>query len=50
VVGYSRMMGRDEAGTLGHLKTFERDVIEPAISNHSGRIVKRMGDGYLVEF
>ena len=50
VVGYSRLMGADEAGTLARLKSFESEVIEPAVSGHSGRIVKRMGDGYLVEF
>ncbi|SLN44357.1 Adenylate and Guanylate cyclase catalytic domain protein [Roseovarius albus] len=50
VVGYSRMMGADEVGTLGNLKAFEKDVIEPVVSKHSGRIFKRMGDGYLAEF
>ena len=50
VVGYSRMMGADEAGTLAALKTIEREVIDPAMAQHGGRIVKRMGDGYLVEF
>ncbi len=50
VVGYSRLMGADEAGTLALLNTFENDVIEPTVAGHSGRIVKRMGDGYLVEF
>ena len=50
VVGYSRMMGEDEAGTLSRLKQFEKDVIGPAVARHAGRIVKQMGDGYLVEF
>jgi adenylate cyclase len=50
VVGYSRLMGADEAGTLARLKACEADVIEPAVAHHGGRIVKRMGDGYLVEF
>ena len=50
VVGYSRIMGADEAGTLARLKGFESDVIDPTVSRHSGRIVKRLGDGYLVEF
>ena len=50
VVGYSRSMGADEAGTLARLKSFEGEVIEPTVSGHSGRVVKRMGDGYLVEF
>ncbi|GAB5467095.1 MAG: adenylate/guanylate cyclase domain-containing protein [Rhodospirillales bacterium] len=50
VVGYSRLMGEDEAGTLERLKACEAAVIEPAVARHGGRIVKRMGDGYLVEF
>ena len=50
VVGYSRLMSADEAGTLQLLKTHEIGVIEPAVAKHNGRIVKRMGDGYLAEF
>ena len=50
IVGYSHLMGADEAGTLNHLKTTEAEVIEPAVTGHHGRIVKRMGDGFLVEF
>jgi len=50
VVGYSRLMGEDEAGTLARLKSCETDLIEPTVERHGGRIVKRMGDGYLVEF
>jgi adenylate cyclase len=50
VVGYSRLMGLDEAGTLSRLNTLRRDLIDPAIAAHSGRIVKLMGDGALVEF
>ena len=50
VVGYSRLMGSDEAGTLARLKAMRRDLIDPAIAAHSGRIVKLMGDGALVEF
>ena len=50
VVGYSRLMERDEAGTLAALKTRRRDVLQPAIASHRGRIVKVMGDGVLVEF
>jgi adenylate cyclase len=50
VVGYSRLMGIDEAGTLARLKTVRRDLIDPKIDAHSGRIVKLMGDGVLVEF
>jgi class 3 adenylate cyclase len=50
IVGYSRLMGEDEAATLAHLKSCEADVIEPSVQRHHGRIVKRMGDGYLVAF
>src|SRR5580700_127690 len=50
VVGYSRLMGTDEAGTLSRLNTLRRELIDPAIAAHSGRIVKLMGDGALVEF
>jgi len=50
VVGYSRLMGIDEAGTLKRLKTLRRGLIDPAIAAHAGRIVKLMGDGVLVEF
>ncbi|MEP3279546.1 MAG: adenylate/guanylate cyclase domain-containing protein, partial [Stappiaceae bacterium] len=50
VVGYSRMMGEDETGTLMRLKAFERNIIAPAVDEHSGRIIKRMGDGYIVQF
>ena len=50
VVGYSRLMGIDEAGTLARLKALRRNLIDPQIAAHSGRIVKLMGDGVLVEF
>ena len=50
VVGYSRLMGIDEAGTLARLKAIRRDLIDPLIAAHSGRTVKLMGDGALVEF
>ena len=50
VVGYSRLMAADEAGTLAALKALRRDFIEPKIAEHHGRIVKLMGDGALVEF
>ncbi len=50
VVGYSRLMAVDEAGTHARLKALRRDFIEPAIAAHHGRIVKLMGDGALVEF
>jgi TolB-like protein/Flp pilus assembly protein TadD len=50
VVGYSRLMSLDEVGTLSRLTALRRDLIDPAIAAHSGRIVKLMGDGALVEF
>ena len=50
VVGYSRLMGLDEAGTLLRLNALRRELIDPTITAHSGRIVKLMGDGALVEF
>jgi adenylate cyclase len=50
VVGYSRLMAHDEAGTLERLKILRRDLFDPSIAAHSGRIVKLMGDGTLVEF
>jgi class 3 adenylate cyclase/pimeloyl-ACP methyl ester carboxylesterase len=50
VVGYSRLMGEDEAGTLAQLKTTRSELIEPAIAKHGGRIVKLMGDGLLADF
>ena len=50
VAGYSRLIGEDEAGTLGRLKAVRARVIDPAIDEHRGRIVKTTGDGILVEF
>ncbi len=50
VVGYSRMMGADEAGTLAALRHHREAVFDPAVSNHHGRIVKLIGDGTLAEF
>ena len=50
VVGYSRLMEADEAGTLARLKAVRADFIEPTIAKHKGRTVKLMGDGALVEF
>jgi adenylate cyclase len=50
VVGYSRLMGEDEAGTLAALKVHRTELIDPRIAEHNGRIVKVMGDGLLVEF
>jgi adenylate cyclase len=50
VAGYSRLMGADEHGTLEALKAHRREVIDPTIADHTGRIVKTTGDGMLVEF
>src|SRR6266700_784631 len=50
VVGYSRLMAHDEAGTLAALKERRRAIVDPLIAQHHGRIVKVMGDGVLVEF
>ena len=50
VVGYSRLMGRDEAGTLARLRGHRRELIDPNIAEHKGRIVKTTGDGILIEF
>jgi adenylate cyclase len=50
VVGYSRLMEADEAGTLARLNTVRLELIDPAIANCKGRIVKTTGDGILVEF
>jgi adenylate cyclase len=50
VAGYSRLMGVDEVGTLAALKSHRREVVDPAIAQHHGRIVKTTGDGMLVEF
>jgi TolB-like protein len=50
VVGYSRMMEQDEAGTLAVLKSRLRDVLEPIIVGHQGRVFKLTGDGVFVEF
>ena len=50
VVGYSRLMGADEAGTLTRLKACRAEVLDPKIAEHRGRIFKTMGDGLLVEF
>jgi len=50
VVGYSRLMGEDEEGTLARLKAHRSEVIDPTVAAHHGRIIKLMGDGVLVEF
>jgi len=50
VVGYSRLMGNDEAGTLAQLKEIRQAVVDAKIAEHRGRIVKLTGDGVLAEF
>jgi adenylate cyclase len=50
VVGYSRLMGVDDVATLQALKAHRREVVDPAIAAHNGRIVKTTGDGMLAEF
>ena len=50
VVGYSRLTGADEERTLARLRTLRSDLIDPAIAVHNGRLVKRTGDGAIVEF
>jgi adenylate cyclase len=50
VAGYSRLMGADEEGTHGRLKAHLRELVNPKIAEHRGRIVKNTGDGFLAEF
>jgi adenylate cyclase len=50
VAGYSRLMGADEEGTHGRLRAHLRELIEPKIAEHRGRVVKNTGDGFLAEF
>jgi len=50
VVGFSRMMGENEAGTLAALIELRKTIVEPAVTGHNGRIVKLLGDGALIEF
>ncbi len=50
VVGYSRLMGRDESGTLARLREHRTQRLEPTLACHGGRLVKLTGDGALVEF
>jgi class 3 adenylate cyclase len=50
IAGYSRLIGCDEAGTLGQLRAIRAELIDPAIATHHGRLVKTTGDGLLVEF
>jgi adenylate cyclase len=50
VAGYSWRMGQDEAGTLARLKMHRRELIDPEIAEHKGRIIKTTGDGVFIEF
>jgi adenylate cyclase len=50
VVGYSRLMGSDEAGTLAQLEALRAEIIQPNIAKHAGRLFKSVGDGFLIEF
>ena len=50
VAGYSRLMGADEVGTLAALKAIRRELGDPKVKEHRGRIVKTTGDGLLIEF
>jgi class 3 adenylate cyclase len=50
IAGYSRLMGADEEGTLRQLKVHRKELVDPKITEHRGRIVKTTGDGMLVEF
>jgi adenylate cyclase len=50
VAGYSRLMGADEEGTHERLKAHLRELVNPKIKEHRGRIVKNTGDGFLAEF
>ncbi len=50
VVGYARLMGADEAGTLERLKALHKDLVQPRLVSRGGRVAKLMGDGLLAEF
>src|SRR5437764_14886284 len=50
IEGYSRLIGSDEEGTLNRLRSIRAKVIDPAVTQHRGRIVKTTGDAYLIEF
>ena len=50
VVGYSKVMGEDQAGTLAALRSLRRELFDPSVESNGGRLVKSMGDGYIVEF
>jgi len=50
IAGYSRLVGMDEEGTIARIKRHRRDLIEPTVAEHNGRLIKWMGDGFLAEF
>ena len=50
IVGYSRLMGTDESGTLAQLKTHRKELIDPKVTEYNGNVVKTTGDGLLIEF
>ena len=50
VVGYSRLTAADEEGTIARLRELRSELVDPAVGRHRGRIVKTMGDGFLIEF
>ena len=50
VAGYSRLMGADEEGTLAALKAIRREIGDPKVKEHRGRILKTTGDGLVIEF
>jgi adenylate cyclase len=50
VVGFSKLIGEDEAGTLAALRGIRKDIVNPVLAEHGGRIFKLMGDGMLAEF
>jgi adenylate cyclase len=50
VVGYSKLMGEDQSRTLGALRRLRNDVFDPLVRDHNGKVIKSMGDGWIVEF
>ena len=50
IAGYSRLMGRDEEGTHARIKRHRRELIEPSIAEHHGKLIKYTGDGFLAMF
>ena len=50
IAGYSRLMGRDEEGTHSRIKRHRRELVEPTIAEHHGKLIKYTGDGFLAMF